>query len=366
MDRNKIIIKTSAIGIITNIVLVIFKGVVGFFTNSIAIILDALNNLTDILSATITIVGTKLSNKAPDKKHPYGHGRIEYFTSIVISTIILLAGIAAGKESISKILFPVKVEYTIVSLIIVTVAVLTKYVLSKYVKKVGYKVNSQSLIATGQDAFMDAILSFTTLVAGVLNFVWKYSIEGYLGFIISLVIIRSAIQLLSGNLNLLLGERADKDLTTKLKDKIMTFEDVQGVYDLNLHNYGPTKIIASVHIQVRSDMTAKEIHILTRDIEYKVYEEFGIALTIGIYAANDEGEYKEIKLDIENIVKEYPSILQIHGFYVDEANHSVYFDVIFDFDEENKERIINDLVQKLKEKYNTYDFNVIIDSDITD
>ena len=213
---------------------------------------------------------------------------------------------------------------------------------------------------------MDSILSFTTLIAAILNYIWHLNIEGYLGFIISLVIIKSSIELLSENVNSLLGVRADSDISSKLKEKIMTFKDVQGVYDMNLHNYGPTKTVASVHIQVRNDMTAEEIHILTREIEYVIYGEFGIALTIGIYAANDEGEFGEIKKELENIVKEYKSVLQIHGFYVDKSKNNVYFDMILDFQEENKEQILKEIVKKLKVKYSNYNFNVILDSDITD
>ena len=366
MDRNKTIVKTSILGIVVNIILVVFKAIIGLIANSIAIILDAVNNLTDVLSSLITIIGTKLSNKAPDKKHPYGHGRIEYFTSVIISMIILLAGITAGKESIEKIIHPASTEYSVISLIIIAIAVMAKFFLGRYVKKVGNKVNSQSLVASGQDAFMDSILSFTTLVAAILNYIWHYNIEGFLGVLISIVIIKAAIELLSGNVNSLLGERADKELTTKLKERILSFEDVQGVYDLNLHNYGPTKMVASVHIQVRSNMTAEEIHILTREIEYLIYGEFGIALTIGIYAANDEGEYGEIKQDIESIIKQYKSVLQVHGFYVDKAKSNVYFDLILDFEEENKTQILNEIVEKLKQKYENYNFNVILDSDITD
>ena len=366
MDRNKVIIKTSVLGIIVNVVLVIFKAIVGLFANSIAIILDAVNNLTDALSSIITIIGTKLSNKAPDKKHPYGYGRIEYFTSVIISSIVLFAGITAGKESIEKIFNPAETDYSIVSLVIIAVAVVVKFVFGRYVKSVGKKVNSGSLIASGQDAFMDSILSFTTLIAAIISFVWHLNLEGYLGAIIALVIIKSAIGMLKETVDSMLGERADKELVTKLKSKIVSFKDVQGAYDLNLHNYGPSKIIASVHIQVRNDMTAEEIHILTREIEYAVYMEFEIVLTIGIYAANDKGEFGEIKKEIGNVIKDYKSVLQVHGFYVDKSKGNVYFDLILDFEEKNKEQILNEIISKLKAKYNNYNFNVILDSDISD
>ena len=341
MDRNKAIIKTSVLGIAVNIVLVIFKATIGIIVNSIAIILDAVNNLTDVLSSVITIVGTKLANKAPDKKHPYGHGRIEYFTSLIIGIIVLFAGITAGRESVLKIINPEETNYSIISMVIIAVAVAVKFFLGRYVKKVGKKVNSQSLVASGQDAFMDSILSFTTLVAAIINYFWHFSLEGFLGVIIAIFIIKAAVEILKETVHTMLGERADSELSKKLKERIVQFNEVQGAYDLNLHNYGPSKTIASVHIQVRNDMTAEEIHILTREIEYAIYAEFGIALTIGIYAANDKGEFGEIKKELGKIVKDYSEILQIHGFYVDKNKSNVYFDVIIDFEAENKEKEID-------------------------
>ena len=366
MDRNKIIIKTSILGIVVNIILVAFKAVIGILANSIAIILDAINNLTDALSAIITIAGTKLANKAPDKEHPYGHGRAEYFTALVISAIVLLAGITAGRESILKIIHLEKANYSILSMIIIAATVITKFVFGKHVKKIGKNVNSQSLIATGEDAFMDAILSFSTLIAAIISYIWKVSLEGFLGIVIALFIIKTAVGMIKETIDSMLGKRADAELVKKLKERIMAFDEIQGAYDLNLHKYGPSNIIGSVHIQVRNDMTAEEIHILTREIEYRVYEEFGIALTIGIYAANDEGEFGEIKKYLNKVVKQNEDILQIHGFYVDKENNDVYFDVIIDFKAENKEKTKNEIINKLKEKYPKYNYNVIIDSDITD
>ena len=365
MDRNKTIVKTSIIGIISNIFLVIFKSIIGFMVNSIAIILDAVNNLTDVLSSVITIIGTKLANKAPDKKHPYGHGRIEYFTSVIIALIIMLAGVGAIKESIEKIITPGQTDYSIISLVIVAVAVVVKFALGKHVKNVGKKVNSQSLVASGQDAFMDAVISFSTLIAAIINLIWHIGLEGYLGVIIGLFILKAAIDILKEAVHSMLGVRADGELSKDLKKKILTFKEVQGVYDLNLHNYGPSSIIASAHIQVRNDMTAEEIHILTREIEYSIFMEFGITLTIGIYAANDKGEYGEIKKDLAKILKEYTEVLQLHGFYVDKEDN-VYFDLIIDFEVKDKEKVKNEIIEKIKEKHPKYNYNVIIDSDITD
>jgi len=366
MDRNKKIVKTSIIGIITNIVLVAFKATIGLIANSIAVVLDAVNNLTDVISSIVTIIGTKLANKQPDKEHPYGHGRIEYFTSIIIAEIVLFAGITAIRESIIKIINPAETDYSIISLVIIAVAVLVKFFLGKYVKKVGKDVNSQSLVASGQDAFMDAILSFSTLIAGILSYVWHFSLEGFLGVLISIFIIKSAVEMIKESANSMLGERADSELSNKIKQRVLKFDEVQGVYDLNLHNYGPSKTIASFHIQVRNDMNAGEIHILTREIAYQIYAEFGITVTIGIYAANDKGEFGVIKDEIEKIIREYKEVLQIHGFYVDKAKSNVFFDLIIDFDAKDKRKIEEEIVAKLKEKFPEYNYNIILDPDITD
>ena len=371
MSRNKIIIKTSIIGIIVNITLVIFKSIVGLASNSIAIISDAINNLTDVVSSIVTIIGTKLSNMAPNKKHPYGYGRIEYFTSIIIALIILFAGITAARESINKILAHEKTYYEIVSLVVIAVAVIVKFFLAKYVKKVGKKENSESLIGTGEEAFIDSIVSFSTLVAAIIRYIWNLSLEGYLGVIISVIIINTGVEMLKKTADIMLGERADKELTRKLKRTILSFEEVQGVYDLNIHTYGPSKIIATAHIQVRDDMTAEEIHILTRKIEYKVFNEFGIILTLGIYASNNNSELElgqigKIKEELKKITKEYKSIIQIHGFYVDQKNNNVFFDIVIDFNEKNKEQIKSEVIKKIKEKYGNYNYNVILDHDISD
>ena len=366
MERQKIIIKTSILGILVNIILVIFKATIGIIVNSIAITLDAVNNLTDAISSIITIIGTKLANKKPDKEHPYGHGRIEYFTSVIISFIVLIAGVTALKESFEKIINPGEADYSIISMIIVAVAVLVKFFFGRYVKKVGKDVNSHSLIASGEDAFMDSILSFTTLIAAIVNYVWKLSLEGYLGVIIAFIIIKSAIEMLKETIDTMIGVRADKKLTDKIKKKVCSYDGVQGAYDLALHNYGPAKSIATLHIQVRDDMTAKEIHKLTRKMTVDIYNKFGIITTIGIYAANDNDEYKEIKESLNKIVKEYEHVKQVHGFYVDESENEIYFDLIIDFECEDSEKIRNEIIKKLNKKYSNYKFNIILDDDITD
>ena len=366
MERNKKIIKISFLGILINILLVGFKAIVGLISNSIAIILDAVNNLSDTLSAIITIIGTKLSSKKPDKEHPFGHGRIEYFTSVALAVIIFIAGASSLKEAVLKIIKPELANYSVLTILVVIIAIFVKFFFGKYLKKEGQKLNSRTLIATGIDCFSDSVISLSTLICAIISIIWKISIEGYVGVIISLVIIKAAYEIFKDTLNDMIGIRADSEIAQKLKKKISSYDGVLGVYDLILHNYGPNKIIATAHIQVNDDTNAREIHKLTRKIAMDVYKKFDILITLGIYASNDEGEYGEIKEFLSKLTKQYKHIIQTHGFYVDDQTNNVSFDVIFSFDEENPEIIVKEITSKLKQQFPKYDFNIIIDTDFSD
>lgn len=363
MSRQDKIVKTSIIGIIVNLILVAFKAVVGIATNSIAITLDAVNNLTDALSSIITIIGTKLAGKAPDKDHPYGYGRIEYFSSVIIAAIVLWAGITAFMESLPKIFTPDVTNYTTVSLIIIAVAVVVKFVLGQYVKRVGENINSQALVASGSDAFFDAILSLSTLIAAIISIFYNISLEGILGVIISFVIIKASIDMLKETLDSMIGARVDSDLSLKIKESIEEVDGVYGAYDLSLHNYGPEDMLGSVHVEVDDDLTAREIHTLTRQITTKIYKEYSIALTVGIYARNDKYDY--IRKDLDEIVSQYEEVLQIHGFYVYEKEKIVSFDIIVDFDAD-RNKVKEEIYAKIKEKHPEFNYILIDDYDISD
>lgn len=367
MDRSQKIIRVSITGILVNILLVGFKSAVGLVSGSIAIIMDALNNLSDALSSIITIIGTKLANKKPDKQHPYGHGRVEHITAIIIAIIVIVAGVTALKESFEKTINPVQVNYTAVTLIILIGGILTKYFLGTYVEKQGELLYSESLIASGKDAKFDSVISFSTLVAAIIYLLFHISIEGILGIGISIMILKSGVEMLRDDFSSIIGERVDSEITNQLKERIMEFNEVRGVYDLILHKYGPENTIGSVHIEVDDDMTAKEIHTLTRDISGVVFKDFNIILTVGIYAANNGSEIsREMKEYINTLVGQYPEILQMHGFYLDEENKSVSFDLIFDFKSTRTEEIKNSIIANLKEKYPDYNYIIVQDSDFSE
>lgn len=364
MDRNTRIIRTSYIGILTNVLLAGFKATIGLLSNSIAIVLDAVNNISDALSSVITIIGAKLSTKEPDKAHPYGYGRIEYISSLLIGVLVLYAGVTSFVESIKKVTTPEVPEYRIISIVIVTAAVIAKVLLGTYYKKVGKEVNSDALIDSGQDALMDSILSASTVVAAIIFITTKVSLEAYLGVVISIFIIKAGIEMLKNTLSKILGERVDNELAVKIKQAITEEEDVFGAYDLTLTDYGPNRMIGSVHVEVPDYFTATDIDSLTRRIQHKVLEEFGVAISaVGIYTHNPA--HTEDEVAVRKIVFQHPKIIQLHGFYLDKENKTMNFDLVVDFEidwEPTKEAI----KKEIKEKYPEYEVHIVKDIDVSD
>ena len=368
MNRNKIIIRTSIIGILANVFLAAFKAVVGFFTNSIAISLDAVNNLSDALSSVITIIGTKLAGRRPDKKHPFGHGRIEYLSAVTISVIVLYAGISALVESIKKIITPEAPDYTPVALIIVAVAVLVKIVLGTYVRRTGVKVKSDSLVASGKDALLDSVISASTLVAAGIYLIWGISLEAWLGAVISLVIIKAGVDILREGISSIVGERVDSGFSNAIKETILGFDDVIGVYDLILHNYGPDSYIGSVHIELPDTYTMNELDRLERDIADAVYCEHNIIMAgIGIYSSNTNGgKADEILTDIRKTVMSHNFVLQLHGFSFREEEKDIRFDLVIDFAAPDRNALFKQIVAEVQNKYPDYTLRVTLDTDFSD
>lgn len=366
--RAKKIIKTSIIGILVNFFLAGFKAIVGLLSNSIAIVLDAVNNLSDALSSTITIIGTKLAGKKPDKKHPFGHGRIEYLSSMIIAVIILYAGITSLIESIKKIISPEVPDYSVVAIVIVSVAILVKIFLGLYFKKVGKSVHSDSLIGSGNDAMMDSIISFSTLVSAIIFISFGISLEAYLGIIIAILILKTGYSMLKTAISQILGERVEKEIAVEVKKTVNSFSNVHGAYDLILDNYGPDTYMGSIHIEVPDIMTAAEIDELTREISKEVYFKHGVIMTaVGIYSLNTkDDEVVEIRTDISNIVHSHKSVLQMHGFYLNKKEKAISFDIILDFADNDRQKTYNEILSEVQAKYPEYKVTITMDIDVSD
>ena len=367
-NREKVVIRTSIISIISNIVLAGFKAFVGLLANSIAIVSDAVNNLSDALSSIITIVGTKLAGKKPDKKHPYGYGRIEYMTSMLVSAIVLYAGITAFVESFKKIIHPEVADYSTITLIILIAGIIVKFILGIYVKKKGKDVNSDSLVASGSDAFNDAILSISVLASAIIYMIFKVSLEAYVGVILSLFIIKAGLELVKESVDNILGVRIESSLAKSIKKEIAKEEKVQGAYDLVLHDYGPDRYSGSVHIEVADTLSVADIDKLSRRISRTIKEKYGVILhTVGVYSVNSKDKkITEARKTINSIVFAHKGILQMHGFYYDDVEKIISFDIIIDFKVKNREEVYQEIYNEIQEKYKGYKLDITLDIDISD
>ena len=373
MDKNKRekeIIKTSVVGIIGNFLLVAFKAFVGLIAGSISIIMDALNNFTDALSSIITIIGTKLSNKKPNKKHPYGFGRIEYITSTLIAMLILFAGGMAIYESINSIIdyftdgtMP---SFEIYAIIIVAVAILVKVGIGIFFKIRGKAIDSDALKASGTDALFDSILSTGTLISALIAKFANFYIEGYLGIVIGLFILKSGFEVLKESLSSMIGNRFDKEYINQIKQDINSIDGVRGCYDLILNNYGHNKNIGSVHIGVDDKLTAKEIQNIERNITMLMYNKYNTVMTIGIYAENfSDPVIRETYSKVVDIIKKYENILQIHGFYIDFDLKLLNFDLVISFDDPTPLNTIESIKKEVEEIVKDYKIIVNYDQDFS-
>ncbi|MGI6265190.1 MAG: cation diffusion facilitator family transporter [Acutalibacteraceae bacterium] len=364
VTRQKQITRTSAVGIVANVFLAAFKAAVGLIAGSIAVVLDAINNLTDAVSSVVTIIGVKLAQRPPDKKHPYGHGRIEYFTAVIIAAIVLAAGVLSLSESVQRIFTPEPADYSFVSVIIIVVAVVTKLILGRYVKGKGQQLRSDALIASGSDATFDAILSASTLVGALVTMIWHVSIDGIVGVLIAAFIIKAGIEMMLHPLGQILGIRADGELTRGIRQLVESVDGVRGAYDLMLHDYGPQHASGSVHVEVDENMTARQIHKLTRAIQMAVYERYRVIMTVGVYAVDTTaGETQD---QIRHTALAHDGVMEVHGIFVDDAAKMISLDIVVDFDVKERDRLAATVRDEIAELFPEYRVMVNLDADYSD
>ena len=367
-ERENKIIKTSIFGIIGNGVLALLKIIIGMSANSIAILVDAINNLSDAASSIITIVGTKLAGKDPDKDHPFGYGRIEYLSAMVISVIILYVGVSSLVEAGKKIINPTTPSYSYITIVVIILSVIVKLAIAYYFNKVGNEVDSDSLINSGKDAKLDSIVSLSILLAAGL-YVWlSIYLEAYLGAIISIIIIKSAIDMLNKTISQLLGEKIDPELAKKVIASVEAFPGVEGASALVLNNYGPNDWNGSIDIGVPDDYTAEELDEIIRDIQLDIYYKYQIELTaIGVYPINaSDRQIINVKDEIKKIIYSHEYINGLHGLYVDEIDKEIRFDLIISFDAKDRLKVLKEVVEDVKNHFPDYNIETFPNIDYTD
>lgn len=366
--RKKAIVRTSIVGILANLLLAAFKALVGFLSNSIAIILDAVNNLSDMLSSIVTLAGVHIGDKAPDKKHPMGHGRYEYLSTAIIAVIIMYIGVTALIESVKKIITPEETNYTAVTFIIVSVAVVVKILLGVYFRKMAKKVDSDSLRASGTDALFDSVISAATLVAAITFLTTGIAIEAHLAALISLIIVRSGYKMLREIFSVIAGERADPELSKQIKSEIKAIKSVEGAFDLILHDYGPNMTFMSVNIEVEETVSAREIDDISREIRRIIFYNHHIYVnSVGIYSINTQDEeINAIYRRTKDVLSHYEHVLQMHGFHVDRQKKEISFDIVVGFGMKNRRDYYLRIKRHLHDVFPKYKINIAMDIDYAD
>ncbi|MCR4840528.1 MAG: cation diffusion facilitator family transporter [Lachnospiraceae bacterium] len=367
-ERLKHIVRASLIGIMLNVMLATSKAIIGLLSNSIAIVVDAVNNLTDVISSSATLIGAKIAGRGSDKNHPLGHGRAEYISSLAIGMVIVYAGITSFSQSVEWILNPKPLDYGAKSFIVLSVAILFKIFISIYYTKVGKAVNSASLLDSAKDAIFDIVIDAVTIVSALLYFFTEIKTEYYLSAIISVFIIRTGVVIIKDTIVRLLGERVDSEITKKVIGIIdSNFPEVYGAYDLILHNYGPQMFIGSVHIEVSENENALNIDRLARRIESVVFEETGVVIeAVGIYAISENDKVAKIRNEVRKLVTNEPYVLQMHGFYLDEDNMKMSYDIVMDLDAKDVKKEFFNANKIVREHFPDYDVVARMDVDISD
>ncbi len=364
-SRIKTIFKASIVAIIVNVALGIFKAIVGMVSNSIAITMDAINNFTDAASSFITILSSHFASKNPDKKHPFGYGRMEYLGTLLIAGLILYAGITSFVESVKKIIHPEAADYSTISLIILVVAVLAKGALSLYTSKMGKKAKSDSLIASAKESVGDIAISAATIVAALIYIFTSFSIEAWLGAVIAALITKTGIEILKETVGKLLGEGAEASLVRDIKAAIKEHEGITGAYDLVLHNYGPDAYLASVHVEVEDTLPISGFDALSREIQNDIAERFGVYLSaVGVYSVNTKDADKiAMREEVQAIAQSVKHVTQMHGFYVDMQKKYMRFDLVISFESDAREKVYSEVVEKVSARYPDYAVSAGMDTD---
>ena len=361
--RMKYGILSGCVGIALNVILCLMKFFVGSMTGSIAITADAVNNLSDAGSSAVTVFGFKMAGKPADKDHPFGHGRIEYITAMIVSFIILFMGVELAIQSVEKIRTPEDVRFSLVGATIIAVSILGKLWLAFFNKRLGKKIDSPAMTAVVADSISDIAATSVTLTALILsNFFPTLHIDGWLGIVVACFVLKAGFDIFRDTLSSLIGRPPSKELVEEMKNKIMSYDHVSGIHDLIMHNYGPDHFFATVHVEIPADIDVMVGHDIIDNIENDIKKEMGIDLTIHYdpLVVNNERVTELREMTVE-IVKGISPDLSIHDFrVVDGPMHTnLIFDVVLPYSfKEKPNEIINEISLKISEVNNTY-FTVI-------
>lgn len=366
--RNAYIYLGSIVGIICNLILSIIKITVGVISSSVSIMADGFNNLSDMASSLITMIGIKLANMPADKEHPFGHGRMEYLSALVVAFMVMLVGAQFIKSSVDRILNPTKVSFEMIPFILLLISLILKLWLSRFNKYVGEKINSSALKAASVDALGDVFTSSCVIISFVASKFTTIPIDGYVGVLVSLAILYAGYSLVKDTISPLLGEAPDEELVKSIKQGVLSYDNIIGVHDLIIHNYGVGKCMASIHAEIPSNIDLVTIHEIIDTAEREISQKLNIYLVIHMdpMCIHDE-KINAIKGDVQKILFKYEQIKSMHDFRITEGKNqtNIIFDIEVNFDEvntvEKEEELRKNLEEDIKKLNPLYNCIITID-----
>lgn len=365
--REKYGILAGTLGIVCNLMLFALKIIIGLLMNSIAIISDAINNLSDMCSSIITIASSKISNMHADREHPFGHGRVEYIASLVVSFIIIMVGIELFKTSVDKIFRPEVVQFSIPLFVILILSILVKVWMYSYNKYIGKQINSSVMEATATDSLNDCVATTAVIVSLAVGRFTSFPVDGVMGVIVSLLIVCTGIKVAKEIIDVLIGQPASKELINEITNLVISKDGIVGVHDFMAHDYGPGVIVASLHAEVPDDINIVKIHETIDAVEKEVNEKYGVLLVIHMdpISLNCE-KTTTTREEIKKIVTDMNPEFSIHDFRMVDGENSInlIFDLVLPVEMKNEERkkILEEIEKKVKEIDSRYNIVVQIDN----
>jgi len=353
---------SSGVGLVCNILLFLIKYIMGTLSGSISIISDAFNNLSDSGGCIVTFLGYKMASKPADKDHPFGHGRIEYLTSLILSAIIVLVGFELFKSSAGKIADPEPVKFSVIVLLSLLISICVKLWMSVFNMKLGRKINSAVMIATSEDSRNDVIATSATVIALISSLFTDFPIDGIMGIIVSIFILKTGFDIIKDTVDDLIGKPVSSEIVTKIKSSILSDSDIIDIHDLVIHNYGVTKMIGSCHIEIQSNKSFPEVHEIADRTERRIFSELNIIMTIHTDPVDTEDEQtNKYKVIIKDILSSLNQGLSVHDFRV--VNCENHRNLIFDITVPYECKISNDKIQSFidgkLEKYDGKYYTII-------
>lgn len=362
-SREGTVVTVSGLNILVNLIFAAIKVVIGLAVSSIAIVSEGVNNATDSATSLITIVGTKLSAKHPTEKHPFGFGRIEYLTSLLISVLILFTGAELMESSVKRIFEPQEMSISYVTMAIIAVSALVKLALGLYTIKEGRRVDSSSLVALGTECRSDSVVSVITLVTALVFLVFRVSLDAYAGIIMSLIVLKAGFEVLKETLSDILGQAGEKELAQELYRIIRAEPLVLNAADMMLHNYGPDAYSGSVNVEIDHSKTVEEVYAALHELQLRIMHEKHITMVFGIYAVDrDHAQIRQLREQVAAFVREQKHVTSYHALYIHPNGKDLYVDLVVDYDLADWEALRKEFTAYMAELYPDKHLELVIET----